>query len=208
VIFKDTETVWGNLFEKMGEKYRQPTLVMFTDRVNSACGAANAAVGPFYCPGDEKVYIDLSFYREMQRKLDAPGDFARAYVIAHEVGHHVQKLLGYDQKAEMIRQRNKSEASVRLELQADYLAGVWAYHGQKTFKFLQPGDLESALNAAWQIGDDTLTRKAGGIVREEAFTHGSSAERQRWFRKGFDTGSVSGAAALFDLPYRELKPQE
>jgi predicted metalloprotease len=208
VIFHDTEVVWDDLFQKMGKRYRKPHLVLYTGQVDSACGSASAAVGPFYCPGDEKVYIDLSFYRDMQRKLNAPGDFAHAYVVAHEVGHHVQKLLGYSKQVDEARQtQSKTRAnrmSVRLELQADYFAGVWAHHGQEKFKFLEPGDVESALNAAFQIGDDRLQKKARGYVVPDAFTHGKSEQRQRWFNAGFKTGDVGKAAALFELPYDDL----
>jgi predicted metalloprotease len=208
VVFKDTEIVWDKLFRQMGKEYRKPTLVLFSGKVESACGLADAAVGPFYCPGDQKVYIDLDFYRDMQRQLNAPGEFARAYVIAHEVGHHVQNLLGYSRQVdEARRSQSKTEAnraSVRLELQADYLAGVWAYHAQKQFNFLEQGDLESALNAAFQIGDDRLQKKARGYVVPDAFTHGTSAQRQRWFGAGFKTGDVAGAAALFERAYNDL----
>jgi predicted metalloprotease len=193
----------------MGKTYKQPKLRIFTGQVDSACGFASGATGPFYCPGDSHVYIDLSFYRDMQRKLKAPGEFARAYVIAHEVGHHVQRLLGYSQRVDDARRSgDKVQAnhmSVRLELQADYFAGVWAYHADKKFKhFLDPGDLESALNAANQIGDDRLQKQARGYVVPDAFTHGTSDQRKRWFKKGFDTGDVNGARRLFDLNYKEL----
>jgi predicted metalloprotease len=208
-IFRDTEVVWDDLFQKMGKRYRKPVLVLYTDRVDSGCGAASASVGPFYCPADEKVYIDLSFYRDMQRKLNAPGEFARAYVVAHEVGHHVQKLLGYSQRVDEARRTPEANPmSVRLELQADYLAGVWAHHADEKFKgrggFLEPGDVESALNAANEIGDDRLQMKARGTVRPDSFTHGTSKQRMRWFNAGFKTGDVKKAAALFDLPYDEL----
>jgi predicted metalloprotease len=202
IIFHDTEVVWGDLFNRMGRTYQKPTLVLFSGQVHSACGLADAAVGPFYCGGDSKVYIDLSFYKDMQRKLNAPGEFARAYVLAHEVGHHVQKLLGYAARAE--NGAGDHRASVRLELQADYFAGVWAYHGQKNFHFLDPGDLESALNAAFEIGDDRLQKKARGYVVPDTFTHGTSKQRQRWFLRGFQTGDVGGAAQLFDLRYEDL----
>jgi predicted metalloprotease len=208
VVFGDTERVWEKQFERMGKRYPKPTLVLFTLRDQSACGSANAAVGPFYCPGDEKVYIDLSFYELMEKKLHAGGDFAKAYVIAHEVGHHVQRLLpgGYSKRVDEARgTRLENQMSVRLELQADYLAGVWAYHAEKQFKkFLDPGDLESALNAAQHIGDDYLQKQATGRVMPEKFTHGKSEQRMRWFKKGFDTGSVAGASELFTLPYNEL----
>jgi predicted metalloprotease len=208
VIFGDTERIWDEQFQKMGKTYRKPTLVIYTGMVESACGTAESAVGPFYCPGDHKVYIDLDFYRDMERKLNAPGDFARAYVIAHEVGHHVQFLLGYSQRAEEMRRsgnkRLQTEGSVRLELQADFLAGVWAHHGQQEYKFLEKGDMESALNAAFQIGDDRLQKKARGYVVPDSFTHGSSKQRMRWFKDGFDTGDVGRARLLFELPYEKL----
>lgn len=208
VIFRDTEIIWDKLFKQMRKKYRKPTLVLFTGQVSSACGSADSAVGPFYCPGDEKVYIDLSFYRDMEKQLNAPGEFARAYVIAHEVGHHVQNLLGYSARVDSQRGRVSKVAynklSVRLELQADFLAGVWAHHGQREFNFLQKGDLESALNAAFEIGDDRLQKKARGTVVPDAFTHGTSRQRMRWFRKGFDTGEPAMLSELFDLPDNAL----
>jgi predicted metalloprotease len=208
VIFHDTEEVWDDLFRRMGRRYEKPTLVLFSGRVESACGLADAAVGPFYCPGDAKVYIDLDFYRDMQRKLGAPGEFARAYVVAHEVGHHVQRLLGYaDAVDDARRTQGKVEAnrmSVRLELQADFLAGVWAHHGQERFNFLEEGDIESAMNAANQIGDDRLQKQARGYVVPDAFTHGTSRQRMRWFSEGLKTGDVNRARRLFELPYGEL----
>jgi uncharacterized protein len=204
IIFHDTEVVWNDLFTKMGRTYQNPTLVLFSGQVHSACGLADAAVGPFYCGGDFKVYIDLSFYKDMQRKLNAPGEFARAYVLAHEVGHHVQRLLGYAARAEGASGNRDNRASVRLELQADYFAGVWAYHGQKRYNFLDPGDIDSALNAAFEIGDDRLQKKARGYVVPDAFTHGTSKQRQRWFMRGFQTGDVGAARQLFDLPYEDL----
>jgi predicted metalloprotease len=208
VILHDTEEVWDDLFTRMGRHYEKPTLVLFSDEVDSACGMAESAMGPFYCPGDAKVYIDLSFYRDMQERLGAPGEFARAYVVAHEVGHHVQRLLGYSRQADRARQSGSqvaaNRASVRIELQADYLAGVWAHHGQRKFNFLQPGDVDSALNAAFQIGDDRLRRKAGRRVVPDSFTHGSSEQRQRWFNEGFRTGKVEGASQLLERPYEDL----
>ncbi|MDB5298117.1 MAG: hypothetical protein JWO31_4100 [Phycisphaerales bacterium] len=210
VILRDTEVVWGERFRAMGRTYQDPTLVLFSGQVESACGQADAAVGPFYCPGDSRVYIDLGFYQDMQRQLNAPGDFARAYVVAHEVGHHVQRLLGYSRRADDLRARAGGDkaaanrASVRLELQADYLAGVWAHYGEQKFHFLEKGDLETALNAAHQIGDDRLQKQARGRVVPDSFTHGTSAQRARWFRQGFDTGDVDAAAQLFDLPYERL----
>jgi predicted metalloprotease len=208
VVFHDTEVVWTDLFAKRGQRYTKPVLVLFTGEVQSACGEADAAVGPFYCGGDRKVYIDLSFYRDMERKLNAPGDFARAYVIAHEVGHHVQRLLGYSRRAaaaeKTIGAHDRHQMSVRLELQADYLAGVWAHHGQEKFHFLQKGDVESALNAAFQIGDDRLQKRSRGYVVPDSFTHGTSRQRQYWFEKGFETGDVDGAEELFTRPYDRL----
>lgn len=208
VIFGDTEAVWSELFRRMGREYPKPTLVLFTGQVDSACGQADAAVGPFYCGGDHRVYIDLSFYQDMQRHLNAPGDFAHAYVVAHEVGHHVQRLLGYSERAQEARSsgdsREAHHMSVRLELQADYLAGVWAYHAQKKYNFLEKGDVESALRAAFEIGDDRLQKKARGTIVPDAFTHGTSKQRMYWFNRGFTTGDVQGAAALFDLPYEKL----
>jgi hypothetical protein len=200
--------VWGEVFDKMGREYRQPTLRLFSGRVDSACGFANSAVGPFYCGEDERVYIDLSFFRDMQRKLNSPGEFARAYVLAHEVGHHVQKLLGFASIAEKARRiqgdRVAHQMSVRIELQADFLAGVWAHHAQDKFNFLERGDLESAIHAAFEIGDDRLQRERRGYVVPDSFTHGTSRQRMRWFEKGFDTGDVSQARLLFDLNYDEL----
>lgn len=207
VVFHDTEVIWGELFQKMGKQYQKPVLVLYSGRVDSACGLAESAVGPFYCPGDSKVYIDLSFFRDMQRKLNAPGEFARAYVIAHEVGHHVQRPLGYAQRVDEARKGSKAEAnqmSVRLELQADFFAGVWAYHAQKKLHFLQKGDIESALHAAFEIGDDRLQNKARGHVVPDSFTHGTSKQRMRWFKEGFQKGDVNEARALFDLRYDEL----
>jgi predicted metalloprotease len=208
VIFGDTERIWDEQFRKMGKTYIKPKLVLYDDVVQSACGEAESAVGPFYCPGDSKVYIDLSFYRDMERKLNAPGEFARAYVVAHEVGHHVQRILGYSARVDEARRgRDKAEAnrmSVRLELQADYFAGVWAHYGQEKYKFLKPGEVNDALNAAFQIGDDRLQKKARGYVVPDSFTHGTSKQRQRWFKAGFDTGDIKAARQLFDLPYNEL----
>jgi predicted metalloprotease len=208
VILHDTEIVWTELFNGMDRQYVKPTMVLFSGEVESACGAADSAVGPFYCPGDSKVYLDLSFFKDMQRRLNAPGEFARAYVIAHEVGHHVQKLLGFSRKVHQARRTMlKTEAnkmSVRLELQADYLAGVWAHHGQKQFDFLEKGDLETALNAAFEIGDDRLRQNAGDRVVPDSFTHGTSKQRVRWFGNGFKTGDVRKASQLLELDYKDL----
>jgi uncharacterized protein len=194
VVLRDTEKVWGQQFRQAGKTYREPKMVVFRNAVESACGMAQSAVGPFYCPGDETVYIDLSFFDELARRHDAPGDFAQAYVIAHEVGHHVQKLLGITDKVDRLRssrsQAENNQLSVRLELQADFLAGVWAHHAEEQFRILEPGDIEEALNAASQIGDDRLQLEATGRVRPDAFTHGTSEQRMRWFRLGLKTGDL------------------
>jgi predicted metalloprotease len=190
-ILADTEDIWNEEFARMGKTYEEPKLVLFTDRVQSGCGFAGAQMGPFYCPVDRTVYIDLSFFRELHQRFGAPGDFAQAYVIAHEVGHHVQNLLGISGQVQQMRQqageREANELSVRLELQADFLAGMWARKGQQKFDFLEQGDLEEALNAANKIGDDTLQRQAQGQVVPDSFTHGSSAQRMRWFKKGLQS---------------------
>jgi predicted metalloprotease len=195
VVLADTEDVWTELFAAQGKTYRKPKLVLFTGQVQSACGNASAAVGPFYCPADEKVYLDLQFYSDLQRRFRAPGDFAQAYVIAHEIGHHVQKQLGISDKVHAAQgQVSKAEAndlSVRLELQADFFAGVWANHAQRTRMILETGDIEEALNAASAIGDDRLQKQAQGYVVPESFTHGSSAQRVRWFKRGLQTGDMS-----------------
>jgi uncharacterized protein len=194
-ILAETEDVWNQEFARQGRQYVEPALVMFTDRVESACGMAGAAMGPFYCPSDSKVYIDLSFYETMSNQLGAPGDFAQAYVIAHEVGHHVQNLLGITQQMAEMRGRlseaDYNQLSVRLELQADFLAGVWAHHTEKMRPILESGDVEEALNAASAIGDDTLQRRSQGTVVPDAFTHGTSEQRIRWFRLGLETGDMS-----------------
>ena len=207
-ILADTEDVWQAQFRQLGRQYEDPKLVLFSGAVDSACGQASAAVGPFYCPADSKVYLDMSFFRELQVKFHAPGDFAQAYVVAHEVGHHVQNLLGYSDKVQAARQRaSKAEAnqlSVRLELQADYLAGVWAHHANKARRFLESGDVQSALDAATAIGDDKLQKQAQGYVVPDSFTHGSSAQRVRWFSRGLKTGSFEEAKLLFELDESEL----
>lgn len=190
VVLADTEEVWTQLFKEKGMNYEKPTLVLYTDSVQSACGTAGKSVGPFYCPGDQKLYIDLSFYDELRQKFEAPGDFAMAYVIAHEVGHHVQTLLGTTEQ-QMSGSKRSNEQSVRLELQADYLAGVWAHHAQD-MNVLEAGDLEEAINAASAVGDDTLQKKAQGYVVPESFTHGTSEQRKRWFYKGFENGTIEG----------------
>ncbi|HWV18452.1 MAG TPA: neutral zinc metallopeptidase [Rhodocyclaceae bacterium] len=194
VVLADTEDVWRDIFSKQGAQYRDPHLVLFSGATATACGTGQAAMGPFYCPADEKVYIDLGFYQTMKTQLGAPGDFAQAYVIAHEVGHHVQNLLGISEKVHAQRQRVSEKEgnalSVRQELQADCFAGVWAYHAQDARKILESGDLEEALNAASQIGDDTLQRSAGRAVVPDSFTHGSGKQRVQWFREGFESGDV------------------
>lgn len=195
VVLADTEDVWNKLFSESGKTYSEPTLVLFRESVQSACGMAGSATGPFYCPGDHKVYIDLSFFEQMQHHLNAPGDFAMAYVVAHEVGHHIQKLNGTSDKMHRLRQQVSEEEynkySVKLELQADFLAGVWAHHAQRMKNILEENDIEEALNAANAIGDDRLQKEAQGHVVPESFTHGSSAQRVFWFKKGFESGDVS-----------------
>jgi len=192
VVLADTEDAWSTIFAEAGQRYVEPTLVLFTDRVQSACGMAGAAMGPFYCPADQQIYIDLGFYDELRARFRAPGDFAQAYVIAHEVGHHVQNLLGVSEQVQNAKRGlSKIEAnalSVRLELQADCFAGVWANHAQRTRDILEPGDIEEALNAASAIGDDRIQRQTGGAVAPDSFTHGSSEQRVRWFKRGFETG--------------------
>jgi predicted metalloprotease len=193
VVLAETEDAWTEIFRQMGREYRKPTLVLFTDQVQSACGVAGAAVGPFYCPGDEKLYIDLSFFHELRTKFGAPGDFAIAYVVAHEVGHHVQNLQGTMDQMQAARRRLSEDqinrASVRLELQADFYAGVWANHARNR-GIVEPGDVEEALGAASAVGDDRLQRQGQGYVVPDSFTHGTSDQRARWFRRGLDTGDV------------------
>ncbi|WP_129642222.1 KPN_02809 family neutral zinc metallopeptidase [Peristeroidobacter agariperforans] len=194
VVLADTEETWGQIFSQAGRTYEQPKLVLFSGAVESACGFAEAAVGPFYCPGDHKVYIDLSFYQELQNRFGAPGDFAQAYVVAHEIGHHVQTLLGISERNMAARQQaGEAEAnalSVRQELQADCFAGIWAHNADRSRQLLEQGDIEEGLNAAAAIGDDRLQKQARGYVAPESFTHGSSEQRVRWFKRGYETGSV------------------
>ncbi len=194
VVLAETEDVWNTLFSQSGQSYSEPTLVLFRDGVSSACGSASSASGPFYCPGDSKLYIDLSFYQDLQTRFNAPGDFAMAYVVAHEVGHHIQNLNGTAEKmARMRGQVGETEAnrySVMMELQADFLAGVWAHHTQKMKNILEAGDIEEALNAANAIGDDNLQKRSSGQVVPDAFTHGTSAQRMYWFKKGYQTGDI------------------
>lgn len=194
VVLADTEETWGQIFSQAGRTYEQPKLVLFSGAVESACGFAQAAVGPFYCPGDHKVYIDLSFYQELQSRFGAPGDFAQAYVVAHEIGHHVQTLLGISEQNMAARQRaSEAEAnalSVRQELQADCFAGIWAHNADRSRQLLEQGDIEEGLNAAAAIGDDRLQKQGRGYVSPESFTHGSSEQRVRWFKRGLESGSV------------------
>lgn len=194
-VLAETEDTWRQIFRANGQQYVDPTLVLFSGATRTACGVGQAAMGPFYCPADQKVYIDLGFYQELKSRFNAPGDFAQAYVIAHEVGHHVQNLLGISEKVQAARQRagerQANELSVRLELQADCLAGVWGKHTDTMKQVLEPGDLEAALNAASAIGDDRLQQQAQGRIVPESFTHGSSEQRVRWFRRGFETGDMN-----------------
>jgi hypothetical protein len=192
-----TEQVWSDQFRKMGKKYRPPHLELFTDRVKTGCGTAPSAVGPFYCPADEKVYIDPTFFDELEQKLGgSKADFSKAYVIAHEVGHHVQNLLGFSAR------EHDNDASVRLELQADYLAGVWAHHADKKYRILEPGDIEEAIKSARAIGDDRLQKRSGGFVHPEKFTHGTSRQRVYFFKRGLETGDASMATLqkFFEVP--------
>lgn len=201
VVLGNTEDTWTPIFQQMGRQYQRPKLVLFRNAVSSACGFAQSAMGPFYCPGDNKLYIDLSFYQDMKNKLGAPGDFAQAYVIAHEVGHHVQNLLGVMTKVNQMQsgkdQATVNRLSVLQELQADCFAGIWGHYADKDFRMIEDGDLEEALNAAAAIGDDNLQQKANGRIRPEAFTHGTSKQRMEWFKRGMDTGDV-GACNTFE----------
>jgi predicted metalloprotease len=193
-VLADTEDVWTQQFKQAGGTYQEPRLVLFRGATSTACGQGQAAMGPFYCPADNKVYIDLGFYETLKSRLGAPGDFAQAYVIAHEVGHHVQNLLGVSAKVDQMRGRvstaEYNQLSVRLELQADCFAGVWAHHAHKARQILEQGDVEEAMNAAAKIGDDALQRSSGGAVVPESFTHGTSAQRQRWFSTGLNSGAI------------------
>lgn len=194
VVLADTEDTWGALFAQGGAQYQAPKLVLFNDQVRSACGVAGASAGPFYCPVDQKAYIDLAFYRELRDKFQAPGDFAQAYVVAHEIGHHVQNLLGTSEQVHAARERgNEAEAnamSVRLELQADCYAGIWAHHANRSRQILEQGDVEEALGAASAVGDDTIQERSRGVVVPESFTHGSAEQRQRWFQQGLSSGAM------------------
>ena len=201
VVLAETEDVWNNIFQQSGQDYPEPTLVLFRNIVQSGCGNASSASGPFYCPADQKLYIDLSFYEDLQSRFNAPGDFAMAYVVAHEVGHHVQRILGTAEQVARARERLSekefNKLSVKLELQADYYAGVWAHYANRA-KILEEGDIEEALNAANAIGDDRLQRQAQGTVVPDAFTHGTSEQRMYWFKKGFESGNASEGDTFSD----------
>jgi uncharacterized protein len=204
VVLGSTEDVWGEIFAEKGRRYERPRLVLFSDVVQSACGTAQSAVGPFYCPNDSQVYLDLSFFQELEQRFGAPGDFARAYVIAHEIGHHVQNQLGLAEKVSAAQQHGSREEanalSVRLELQADCLAGVWGNRANRERNWLDPGDIDAGLAAAAAIGDDTLQRQAGGAVQPESWTHGSSAMRQHWLRAGLESGDIDACQTFDDKP--------
>jgi predicted metalloprotease len=206
-ILRFTEKVWDDQFRKIGKEYVKPHMVLFSKSVDTGCGTAPSAVGPFYCPADKTVYLDPTFFDELQDRLGgSKGEFSQAYVIAHEIGHHVQNLLGYSKLAHQKEQAASSKAeanrwSVRLELQADYLAGVWAHHGQEQFQFIEPGDIDSAIQSANAIGDDRLQKNATGFTSPEKYTHGTSAQRIKWFRTGFKTGDLRKMKELFEMPY-------
>ena len=208
-ILRFTEVVWAEQFRKAGKRYEAPRMVLFTEEVQTGCGNAPSAVGPFYCPADRTVYLDPTFFDELEKKLGgSKAEFSQAYVIAHEVGHHVQNLLGYsrlvEQKRRTLPKEEFNQWSVRLELQADYLAGVWAYHGQKKFNFIEPGDVESAIKSANAIGDDRLQKRARGFTSPENYTHGTSDQRVRWFQLGLETGDMRKLKTIFEVPYDEL----
>ena len=207
IILAGTEDVWTEIFEKNGMKYQPPHMVLFSRATSSGCGSASSATGPFYCSADQTVYIDLSFFEQMKSQLDAGGDFAYAYVIAHEVGHHVQYLLGtlgkVHQQQRSMSEKESNQLNVRLELQADFFAGIWAHYDDKNFGSLEDGDIEEGLNAASQIGDDRLQMKSQGYTVPDAFNHGTSAQRSKWLKKGYQTGNIS-AGNTFDLPYSQL----
>jgi hypothetical protein len=207
VVLADTEDVWDSIFYNAGKQYRYPTLVLFTNQIQSACGFSGSATGPFYCSADEKIYIDLGFLEQLQQRLGAQGDFAMAYIVAHEVGHHVQKLLGILEEVHGMRDRMDetefNQLTVRLELQADFLAGVWAHHAQRMKNILESGDLEEAFNAAGAVGDDRIQRQTQGYVVPDSFTHGTSEQRQAWFRKGWITGDPE-QGDTFSVSYYDL----
>ena len=208
-VLRFTEVVWTDQFQRAGETYEPPRMVLFSDRVETGCGVAPSAVGPFYCPVDKTVYLDPTFFEELDQKLGgSKAEFSQAYVIAHEIGHHVQNLLGYselvDRKRRTLPKEEFNEWSVRLELQADYLAGVWAHYGQEKFNFVEPGDVETAIVSANAIGDDRLQERAGGFNSPENYTHGTSEQRVRWFKSGLQSGDLSKMKELFDRPYQNL----
>ena len=207
-VLADTEDVWNEVFRSVGKNYPEPKLVLFRGSTPTACGYGQSAMGPFYCPGDRKIYIDLAFYEQLKRQFSAPGDFAQAYVIAHEVGHHIQTVLGISEKVQRAkRSSSKKEGNrlqVRMELQADCLAGVWAARNHQLHQRLEPGDIEEGLNAARQIGDDMIQRRQQGYVVPDAFTHGTAAQRERWFKAGFQTGKIQTCQPAFELPYEQL----
>jgi predicted metalloprotease len=207
VVLADTEEIWGQIFAQQGATYQKPWIVLYSEAVESACGFATAASGPFYCPPDQKVYIDLSFFDELKSRFGASGDFAIAYVVAHEIGHHVQNMMGLtDQVHNMqgqVSQEEYNQMSVRLELQADFLAGVWAHHAQTRLKIIEPGDIEEAIGAAAAVGDDRIQKQTRGTVVPDAFTHGTSAQRVAWFKRGFQTGDIS-QGDTFNVRYDEL----
>lgn len=208
-VLRFTEVVWDDVFRRAGETYDAPKVVLFADAVQTGCGNAPSAVGPFYCPRDQTVYLDPTFFEELENKLGgSKAEFSQAYVLAHEIGHHVQNLLGYselvDQKRQSLPKEEFNKWSVRLELQADYLAGVWAHYGQQKFDFIEPGDIESAMTSANAIGDDRLQKRSTGFTSPENYTHGTSEQRVRWFREGLQTGDLQRMKELFDIPYEEL----
>ncbi|HEY2249540.1 MAG TPA: neutral zinc metallopeptidase [Planctomycetaceae bacterium] len=208
-ILRFTEVVWGDQFRQVGKQYQPPKMVLFSDQVQTGCGVAPSAVGPFYCPVDKTVYLDPTFFDELSRTLGgSKADFSQAYVIAHEVGHHVQNLLGisemFDRKRRTLPKAEANELSVRLELQADYLAGVWAHYGQEKFDFIEPGDIEEAITSANAIGDDRLQKRSAGFTSPENYTHGTSEQRVRWFTQGLKTGDLKAMNQLFETPYEQL----
>jgi len=207
VVLADTEDIWGQLFAQQGSTYQKPWVVLFTDQVESACGFASAASGPFYCPPDQKVYMDLSFFDELQSRFGAPGDFAIAYVVAHEVGHHVQNQMGMTDKVHamqgQVSEAEYNQMSVRLELQADFLAGVWAHYAQNNLDVVEPGDFDEAIAAAGAVGDDRIQKESRGTIVPDSFTHGTSAQRIAWFRRGYETGDLS-QGDTFSVDYGDL----
>jgi predicted metalloprotease len=208
-VLRFTEVVWDEQFRRAGKRYEPPRMVLFSNQVQTGCGAAPSAVGPFYCPADKTVYLDPTFFEELDQKLGgSKSEFSQAYVIAHEIGHHIQKLIGYsdivDQKRRALPKAEFNEWSVRLELQADYLAGVWAHFGQKKFNFVEAGDVETAITSANAIGDDRLQKRSGGFTSPENYTHGTSKQRVHWFTRGLQTGDFAGMKELFERPYEDL----